>query len=69
VELIAKCLGAFDLVKLGARPAPPDEPPVLVPDIRRLYEEVGWRPRLALEEGLSQTIAWWRYAQSQSAPL
>jgi nucleoside-diphosphate-sugar epimerase len=53
-------IGRSDLLRLGARPAAPREPPLLVPDIHRLREEAGWRPRFELNQGLSDTIAWWR---------
>ena len=32
----------------------------LVCDSRRAWEELGWRPEVALDEGLSRTIAWVR---------
>jgi nucleoside-diphosphate-sugar epimerase len=57
---IAQEIGQPDLVKLGARIAPTEEPPLLVPDVRRLHDEVPWRPRLTLREGLTDTIGWWR---------
>lgn len=31
-----------------------------VPDISRIEREVGWRPRVALEDGLSRTVAFYR---------
>lgn len=60
LERLARKIGRPELLKLGARSAPPGEPAVLVPDIARLRDEVGWRPRWALDEGLADTIAWWR---------
>jgi nucleoside-diphosphate-sugar epimerase len=57
---IAGQIGRADLLRLGARPAPPREPPLLVPAIGRLRDEAGWRPRFTLDQGLSDTIAWWR---------
>jgi nucleoside-diphosphate-sugar epimerase len=53
-------LGRADLVRLGARPTPATEPPLLVPRIGRLRDEARWRPRFTLDEGLSDTIGWWR---------
>jgi nucleoside-diphosphate-sugar epimerase len=53
-------IGRPDLVRLGARSAPPGEPPVLVPDLGRLQTDVGWRPSFGLEDGIADTIAWWR---------
>lgn len=57
---IGGLIGRVDLLRLGARPAAPREPPLLVPEIRRLRDEAGWRPRFTLDQGLSETIAWWR---------
>lgn len=57
---IGRQIGRPDLVRLGARPAAPGEPPLLVPQIRRLRDEALWRPRFTLNEGLDDTIAWWR---------
>jgi nucleoside-diphosphate-sugar epimerase len=60
VGRIGRQIGRNDLVRLGARPASPDEPPVLVPDVHRLRHEAGWQPCFTLDEALSDTIAWWR---------
>jgi nucleoside-diphosphate-sugar epimerase len=58
IERIALQIGRTDLVRLGARSAPTEEPPLLVPDVRRLSKV--WRPRFTLGEGITDTIAWWR---------
>jgi nucleoside-diphosphate-sugar epimerase len=60
VARIADKLGRRDLVRLGARAAPAGEPPMVVADVRRLRDAVGWTPRRGLDEGLDDTIAWWR---------
>jgi nucleoside-diphosphate-sugar epimerase len=60
IETVARTCGRPDLVRLGARPTPPNEPPLLVADVSRLRDELGWRPRITLEEGLLQTVNWWR---------
>ena len=57
---IALEIGRPDLVRLGARSTPSDEPPLLVPDVHRLRDEMQWRPQLSLNEGISDAIAWWR---------
>jgi len=59
---IAERIGRRDLIKLGARPMPASEPPLLVPDIGRLRAEVGFEPRWTLDAGLDDTIRWWRAA-------
>jgi nucleoside-diphosphate-sugar epimerase len=60
VERLGRQIGRPDLVRLGARPTPATEPPLLVPRIHRLRDEAQWRPHFTLDEGLSDTIAWWR---------
>jgi len=59
IQKIAWKIGRPDLVRLGARPAQP-EPPLILPAVRRLREECAWRPRFDLDEGLADTIGWWR---------
>ncbi len=44
-------------IEFGAVPTPPDDPPLLVGDVRRLTDEVGWKPKFDLREGLARTIA------------
>jgi len=60
VGRVAQQMGRAHLVRFGARASPAGEPPVLVPDVDRLYAEVGWRPHYTLTEGLADTISWWR---------
>jgi nucleoside-diphosphate-sugar epimerase len=60
VDHIGRQIGRPELLRLGARPAPPREPSLLVPEIHRLRDEARWRPRFTLNEALSDTIAWWR---------
>lgn len=58
--LLGQAIGRLDLIKLGAIDAPADDPPLLVAAITRLHSEVGWRPTYTLQDGLAQTINWWR---------
>jgi nucleoside-diphosphate-sugar epimerase len=60
IDRIGRQIGRPELLRLGARPAPPQEPSLLVPEIHRLRDEARWRPRFTLNEALSDTIAWWR---------
>ena len=60
VDRIGRQIGRPELLRLGARPAPPGEPSLLVPEIHRLRDEARWRPRFTLNEALGDTIAWWR---------
>jgi nucleoside-diphosphate-sugar epimerase len=60
VELIAEVTGRPDLVRRGELELRVGDPPALVADVRRLRDEVGWKPSLTLEEGIRQTVDWWR---------
>jgi nucleoside-diphosphate-sugar epimerase len=60
VERIAEAIGRPDLVDIGARPQRPGDPEVLWPDTTKLETEVGWRPARTLDEGIADTVAWWR---------
>jgi len=62
IQLLATHVGRPDLIKLGVLPPRPDDPPVLFANTRKLREVVGWKPRLTLDEGLRQTVEWWRSA-------
>jgi nucleoside-diphosphate-sugar epimerase len=67
LEQLARQIGRPDLLKLGAREAPPEEPPLLLPDTGRLRDEVGFRPKWALDAGLADTVRWWRGALAADA--
>ena len=60
VRRIAAIVGRPDLVELGALEPPPGEPPLLVADVGRLRDEVGWLPARSLADGLRDTVDWWR---------
>jgi nucleoside-diphosphate-sugar epimerase len=60
IELVAGTVGAPDLVRLGALPRSPDDPESIVADVNRLNVEVGYRPRIPLEEGVADVVGWWR---------
>jgi dTDP-glucose 4,6-dehydratase len=57
-ELILHLTGSSSPIE--HRPLPQDDPRTRQPDIRRAREVLGWEPRVSPEEGLSQTIAWYR---------
>jgi nucleoside-diphosphate-sugar epimerase len=60
VELIARATGHPELVRFGAVQPRAGEPAELVADVTRLREEVGWRPREPLGDGVDRAVAWWR---------
>lgn len=59
VSEIGQQIGSPDLIQFGAYPAP-DDPPLLVADVRRLRTSVGWSPQYNLSTGIAETIDWWR---------
>jgi nucleoside-diphosphate-sugar epimerase len=56
---LARRAGQPHLLRLGALPPREDDVPILIPDIARLRDEIGFRPALTLGEGLQRTLAWW----------
>jgi nucleoside-diphosphate-sugar epimerase len=60
VALVGRETGREDLIRYGALPARPDDPPSLVADTGRLEREVGWRAREPLADGVARAVAWWR---------
>lgn len=54
---IGELLERPELIRIGALPSRSDDPPHIVARIERLREEVGFTPRLSLDEGLRDTIA------------
>ncbi len=66
IESVAAHVGRPELVDWGAHPRAKDDPEVLLADIGRLREEVGFTARVGLLNGLGTTVEWWRrqlYAQ------
>jgi nucleoside-diphosphate-sugar epimerase len=60
VELVEQATGAHGRIRFGALPLGPDEPEVIAGDVRRLRDELGFRPTYGLRRGLAETVAWWR---------
>ena len=60
VQEIAHQLERPNLVRLGALPTSENEPPLLLADVARLRDEVGWSPWYDLAKGLAETITWWK---------
>jgi nucleoside-diphosphate-sugar epimerase len=66
---LADCLGRPDLVRLGARPPVPGEPPRLAAGLTVLRDRLGFRPVYSQAAGLAATAAWWRTQNEQPAVL
>lgn len=60
VGRLVQLIGRPELIRRGALPDRPGEPPLLVADVTRLQEEVGYRPRRTLADGLAATVRWWQ---------
>lgn len=58
--MIARKLERPDLVHFDLPPGDNTGPEVMTATIRRLATEVGWTPRVSIEEGISKTIEWWK---------
>ena len=56
-ELTAEAAGRPELLRAGSRPMRVGDPQSLVADVRRLEQEVGYRPRVALADGVAATVA------------
>ncbi len=50
------------------RPLPEDDPKQRCPDISRARQLLGWEPRVALEEGLRQTLKYFRQVVTAGRP-
>lgn len=59
VDVIVERLGGEQLVRLGAKERSAADPALLVADTSRLNDEVGFTPRVGLDDGLARTIRWW----------
>lgn len=60
VERLGKITGRSDLLQIGALPARANDVPLVLGDGRRTLNDVGWKPRIDLETGLTATVSWWR---------
>ncbi|MBB3286309.1 nucleoside-diphosphate-sugar epimerase [Rhizobium sp. BK347] len=60
IERLGTLTGRPDLLELGALSTRPNEPQRLVADVTRLHQEVGFVPRISLDQGLQDAISWWR---------
>jgi nucleoside-diphosphate-sugar epimerase len=58
VATIESFVGRQGLVRYGARPDNPTDPPFVVADNRRLVQGTGWSPKYDLASGLRQTLEW-----------
>ncbi len=60
VELIAKLVGFKGEVVWGSAPQRPTESRIIVGSYEKAKKTLGWEPKYSLEEGLKETIEYWR---------
>ncbi len=60
INHVGKLLDRKDYINLGARPTPPNEAPLVVAEISRLYHELNFRSQYNLDTGIRETIDWWQ---------
>jgi len=52
--------------KIVCKPLPEDDPRRRKPDITKICDRLGWRPNVALKDGLAQTIEWFQQRSTVS---
>jgi nucleoside-diphosphate-sugar epimerase len=57
---IGKKLGRQELINFSEKELPVSEPMRLEAEVKRLNEEVGWRPAYDIDKGIERTISWWK---------
>lgn len=71
VRTVAGTIGALtgrpELIRYGALPDRPQDPPCLAADTRVLRSATGFRPAIGLQDGLRAAIDWWREEQGPIA--
>ena len=60
VERLGRIVGRSDLLQIGALPARANDAPLVLGNGYRTLNDIGWKPKLTLEAGLSATVDWWR---------
>jgi len=60
IEKIAHKCGKTGQVQYGPLTTSPNDPPLISADVSRLQNELRWRPRYSLDQGLEETINWWK---------
>lgn len=60
VEQIGLLMEQSSLLRIGALSARANDAPLVVADTRHTEHTIGWRSRIPLDRGLTETIDWWR---------
>jgi nucleoside-diphosphate-sugar epimerase len=67
LEEVARFTGGADLIAFGARALAPDEPATIEASVKRLHDDIGFRPKYDLSQGIAQTVDWWRNVAATKA--
>jgi len=59
-DLIVEAMGIELDYEVEVRPRPEDDAATLLLDPSRTIEDFGWRPKIAMEEGIPKTVEWYR---------
>ena len=57
---IGEKLDRLDLIRIGEGSSSPLDPDILFADVKRLNKEVGWMAKFDIDNGLDQSIEWWK---------
>jgi nucleoside-diphosphate-sugar epimerase len=64
LEAIARETDGQEMLRLGERPRPVNDPAVIEAAADRLRYEVGFTPHHTMVDGLAQTVKWWKDLES-----
>lgn len=60
IDRLGDIAGKKELLHIGAIPARANDTPLVVADVTKIGQDLGWSPRIGLDEGLAATLEWWR---------
>ena len=66
IESVRDLVDSSIHLKFGELPYRRDQVMMLAGSVDRLRDATGWRPEVSLEEGLKETVAWYRQTYSQA---
>ena len=59
INKIGEITGKQELIKLGYKKSSDTEPKIILGDNSKL-KEIGWTPKYTIDQGLKETIDWWK---------
>lgn len=64
IAQIGDAVGRPELIRYGALGGDKAQAPLVVADVGRLRDELGWGPGVGLEAGLERTVSFWRSVEA-----